>query len=98
MIPPPLERNLEQRLVALCRRRGVYCRKFVAPSQRGVPDRILIRSGKVVFLELKREGQEPTPTQRHEIGLLQKAGANAYWAAGAQNILAFMDEHFPDVI
>lgn len=51
----PLEKDIEAKLVALIRRRGGLCLKWVCPGWAGVPDRIcLLPGGRVVFVELKR--------------------------------------------
>lgn len=61
----------------------MYTRKFASPARRGVPDRIFVHQGRVLFLEVKRPGEKPTPLQEHEIGLLRSAGANADWCDSA---------------
>lgn len=48
------EKALEQYLVRHAAKNGYLCFKWVSPSQRGVPDRILIApSGGITFIELK---------------------------------------------
>ena len=48
------EKSLEQYLVRQAAKHGHLCYKWVSPSQRGVPDRILIApTGAVTFIELK---------------------------------------------
>lgn len=69
-----LERTLEKYLVAKCKERGIYERKFVSPQCRNVPDRILINHGVVVFVELKAPGKRPTPAQSREHTRLVNAG------------------------
>jgi len=70
-----LERDIEKYLVSECKDKDILCYKFVSPQRRGVPDRILIRKGIVVFLELKAPGKSPSPTQVREHIKLTKAGA-----------------------
>ena len=81
-----LEREIEAKLVKFCRENGIYTRKFTSPSNRGVPDRVLIKHGKVLFLELKREGERPTKLQMHEIALIRGHHGNAEWADGWQRV------------
>jgi len=53
----PLERDIEQALVAMIKRRGGLCLKWVCPGWAGVPDRIiLLPGGRIFFVELKRKG------------------------------------------
>lgn len=50
-----LESNIEKYFKAQCEKRGWLCLKFVSPSRRGVPDRLVIRSSaRMAFVELKR--------------------------------------------
>lgn len=37
--------------------------KFISPGIAGVPDRIVLYSGRVCFVELKRPGEKPRPLQ-----------------------------------
>ena len=75
-----LEKDLERKVVAYAKSKGVVCYKFASPGNRGVPDRILISpKGNICFLELKRPGQKPTALQLHVIDTLRKQNANAGW-------------------
>ena len=59
-----LEKQIEAKAGKLCKERGVLFYKFVSPSHRGVPDRILIfPNGQVVFCEFKNEKGVPTALQ-----------------------------------
>ena len=58
------ESTIENYLVRRCKELGVLCYKFVSPSHRGVPDRLLIFPyGLVTFVELKAPGKSPTVLQ-----------------------------------
>jgi hypothetical protein len=74
------EAKIEKRVVAYCRSRGLYTRKFASPAHRGVPDRIICGRGKALFLELKRPGNTPTGLQFHELEELRRHGMIAHWA------------------
>jgi Holliday junction resolvase len=74
-----LEKKLEKRCCDVARAHGWYTRKFSSPSNRGVPDRIFVKDGNVVFIEFKAPGNKPTRLQEHEIKELAKHGANATW-------------------
>lgn len=73
------ESSIEKALVAYAKTRGIYTRKFSSPSHRGVPDRIFVCDGNVLFLELKVPGNKPSPLQQAELDTLNKQGANAGW-------------------
>jgi hypothetical protein len=57
------EADLEAIFRALCRKAGCLVEKL-APTRRGMPDRIVLAPGGRIFLvELKRENEKPTPIQ-----------------------------------
>lgn len=76
-----LERQLEAKVIRYAKARGFLVYKFSSPSHRGVADRIFIAPGGAVgFLELKREGEEPTALQWKFINEVRKQGAFVGWA------------------
>lgn len=68
------EHSIEQALRKAVDEIGGLCWKFTSPGTSGVPDRICIRAGRVVFVELKAPGQHPRPIQLHRIKQLQDRG------------------------
>lgn len=84
------ERNLERLLARRVKDAGGLCWKFVSPSNVGVPDRICILHGRVVFVEVKTSGCKPRPTQTHRIQQLRDHGIPALVidkAAGVEEVL-----------
>lgn len=71
---PSPERKLEAQLVAFCKKHGIYCRKWVSPGHRGVPDRILMYKEEILFLELKSPGEKVEPLQELEHRAIRKQG------------------------
>ena len=57
------ERDIEQYLVKRARESGGKAYKWVSPGNDGVPDRIVIFPGRIIFVELKAPGKKPTPLQ-----------------------------------
>ena len=47
------EKELEQYCAKLASAKGCKLYKWVSPNLRGVPDRILVKPGKVIFVEFK---------------------------------------------
>ncbi len=71
------EKKIEAKVVAFCRKAGLLTYKFASPANRGVPDRIVIAQGRILFLELKREGNTTTALQKREIQRIRSHGGNA---------------------
>lgn len=68
--------------------------KFVSPSETGVPDRIVIKDGRVIFVELKRDGEKPTPRQLLMHRRLRKCGADVRVVTGMRQAVEFIEEVF----
>ena len=67
------EKTLEARLVREIEARGGMALKYTSQFHRGIPDRICVMPGGVVyFVELKTTGKRPTPLQRHAISKLRE--------------------------
>lgn len=74
-----LEKKLERRCCDVAKANGWWTRKFSSPSNRGVPDRIFLKDGKVIFLEFKAPGGQPTKLQQHELEQIRDHGGQAGW-------------------
>ena len=72
------ERDIERKVCDLAKAAGWLTYKFVSPSQRGVPDRIFIRLGEIVFIEFKAPGAMPTKLQWRMIERLCGHGCDVY--------------------
>lgn len=58
---------IERHLVNEVKKAGGIAYKFVSPSRRAVPDRlVLLPGGKVIFVECKAPGEKPRPDQLRE--------------------------------
>lgn len=75
----PLEKDIEKRVCDYAKSLGMLCYKFTSPSRRSVPDRMFItKTGVVFFIEFKRRGEKPTPSQEVEIAKIQATGVRVY--------------------
>lgn len=83
------EAKIEDEARRLARKHGIYTRKFTSPGHTGVPDRLFIFEGIVLFIEFKAEGEEPDPLQAREIRKLMAQGVLATWADN-MTMIAFM--------
>ena len=88
-----LEKTVEARLVRKVKALGGDCPKFVSPSRRGVPDRIvLMPGGKITFVELKSTNGKLMPIQEHEISRLKALGFSVEVLAGREAVDVFVEK------
>lgn len=73
-----LERDLEDYFTRRAQSAGMLTFKFTSPGQAGVPDRILITDGRVLFVELKAPGKKPRPLQTETVRRMRMRGAACY--------------------
>lgn len=60
------EREIEAYLVKRVHAIGGEALKFVSPGRVGVPDRMVLLHGFMLFVEVKAPGKKPTPAQKRE--------------------------------
>lgn len=68
------EQQIEAVLKARVEALGGLCWKLVCPGTTGVPDRICLVGGRVVFVEVKAAGEKPRPIQTRRIQQLRDLG------------------------
>ena len=72
------EANLQAEVIELALTRGWFCQKVVFVGRRGCQDVVAIRRGRVVWIEVKREGEEPRKQQAKVARDMQKHGAEVF--------------------
>ena len=87
------ERDIEAKVVKWAKANHFLTYKFVSPSQRGVPDRIFIRDGFVIFIEFKAPGKQPTPLQAHTIKKMRDEDCRVYVFDNAEDAIAKLEEY-----
>jgi hypothetical protein len=73
-----LERDIERRVVEIAKKNKWLSFKFVSPAQRGVPDRIFIKGGRIVFIEFKAPGKKLTDIQDYIIRRMVDFGCEVH--------------------
>lgn len=72
------EKQIETKSAKWAKDNGWYTRKFSSPSHRGVPDRIFLKNGVVVFIEFKTEKGVVSVLQQKELNEITQLGGNAH--------------------
>jgi hypothetical protein len=87
------ESDIEKKVRNWALSHNILCYKFTSPGRSGVPDRMFIRDGKVVFVELKSPGKFATPLQMREIVLIKSHGIPAIWSSSFEDTTHFLTKH-----
>lgn len=90
---PMRESAVEAALVRHARAQGIWTRKFSSPAHAGVPDRIFMYNGKVLFMEVKRPGEKPTKLQLYELEQIKAAGGLGVWVDNVAEGKSWLDNY-----
>lgn len=72
------ESKIETDVCRAARAAGWLPFKFASPGQRGVPDRLFIRDGRVIFIEFKAPGKRATKLQNYLHDKMRSHGAEVF--------------------
>lgn len=90
------ESKLEKDVRLWAEAMGIHTRKTVSPSRRGFMDRLFSGKRGLLFLELKRPGEEPEPLQYLEIRLFNETSCPvnaADWSDNFEDAIAKITSH-----
>ncbi len=89
------EKEIETKMREKIKARGGLFIKFVSPGAAGVPDRIAITPhGRIIFVELKREGGVISPLQKFVHKQLRMRHVDVRTVTGLQEGMDFVREVF----
>jgi Holliday junction resolvase len=90
---PPLEKTIVNNVMAVARSMGYWAMKNHGSqfSVAGLPDVLLIKEGRAVWLEAKRPGEEPTRIQEHRMRELIGVGCPVAVVRSAGDAKAFLE-------
>lgn len=72
------EKDIEKAVTDYAKSLGWLSFKFTSPNNRGVPDRIFFRAGRVILIEFKAPGKRPTRLQQRTIENFINAGIETH--------------------
>ncbi len=52
--------------------------KFVSPGTRGVPDRVIMKNGIVIFIEFKKRNEVPSGLQKKQVKKIRDRGIKVF--------------------
>lgn len=84
------EKTVEARLRHGVEKMGGACLKWTSPGQDGVPDRIVILPGRVIFVEMKTETGKLSKVQEYQIDRLRRLKQTACVVYGAEGVRQFL--------
>ncbi|QHJ82705.1 MAG: hypothetical protein [Caudoviricetes sp.] len=70
---------------------GWWVQKVVGQSRSGLPDVVAAKDGRVIWIEVKRDGGKLRPSQRREIPLMRKAGCEVHIVVGKTGVKKFLE-------
>lgn len=68
-----LESTIERYMVDCCKKNGVFLLKNTGMN--GIPDRVMVKYGHHLWIELKAPGKKPTDLQQEIMRKMRRAGA-----------------------
>lgn len=83
---------IENHLIVQCKKRRFMCLKFRSPGYNGVPDRLVLGNGQVVFIELKRPGKDLDPLQVVVGERMRRRGADVRMADTKERVNEILHE------
>lgn len=87
----PQERYIEKKVAEYGKKLGWLTRKLQWLGHHGAPDRVFIRSGRILFIEFKQLGKKPTDHQALEMGRLRDAGMEVHLIDSVEKGKALLD-------
>ena len=88
-----LEKDIEKKVCDEAKKLGWLTYKFSSPAHRGVPDRIFIKDGEVVFIEFKGPNGVLSTLQRICMFDIGMAGASVYCCHSVEQALERLTSH-----
>lgn len=86
------ESHIERAVCLWAKGDGWLVFKFSSPSLRGVPDRMFIKDGLIVFIEFKAPHKKPTPLQAATMAKMERYGAKVAFFNDTPSAIGWLKE------
>lgn len=80
------EFSIEDYLKERVKHYGGKCYKFTSPGYAGMPVRLILYKGVVVFVEVKRPGAKPRALQEKRMDEIRQHGCLAFWVSTREEV------------
>jgi len=80
------ESYIQRQIIVKLESWGWMVVKLIQTNTNGIPDLMAIRDGKCVFIEVKREGEEPEPLQKHRLNQINDKGILGFWVDAVDQV------------
>ena len=89
-----LEAYVQSKLLAGLESRGWWARKITSPSRNGIPDVVCGRDGRVLWIEVKRDGDRKGPTrdETREMRVMSEHGLECRVVTGRNEVNDILEE------
>lgn len=92
-----LEKNLQQKMMQLCKRHAILAVKVDSSSSRGWPDlTMLLPDGTVLFVEVKTPTGRLSELQKHMLGKIKQNNGKAYVINSIEGFRDLLRQHGVD--
>jgi hypothetical protein len=87
-----LEHRIAAAIIRSAKAAGLFIRKCRWEGRLGCPDYLIVRNGKVVFVETKAPGEIPRKSQLAEFSKIQEYGSAVYVVDTPEKVLDVIKE------
>jgi len=93
-MPKARESYVQSKLIDGLTQRGWWARKITSPSRNGIPDVVCARDGRVIWVEVKRDGDRKGPTRDEirEMRVMREHGLECRVVTGRDEVNEFLSE------
>ena len=92
------EAYVQSKLLTGLEARGWWARKITSPSRNGIPDVVCARNGRIIWIEVKRDGDRKGPTrdEMREMRVMSEHGLECRVVTGRDEVNKFLSEIMKD--
>lgn len=73
------ESQIQSKIIERHQKLGWFVTKLIQTTTNGIPDLMLIKHGRVVFIEVKAKGKKPEELQLYRHAEMRGYGVEVYW-------------------